>query len=121
MSLLEIKQKWEELKTIEDNAKKQRHELEEEIFDSMENVPEKGTVEICNGFAFSVGTTTTFDQEALMDLYRSGEIKNFPFEKQFKPINAELKYLEKNDPASFNKIMECAVMKPRKPSFKVKG
>lgn len=117
MNIEQLQKDWVELKATEDKAKKLRLEVEKKIVE-ISDLPEKGTKEICNGLKVTTGMSISYDQDALMKLYRSGKIPNFPFKKEFKPVAAELKYLSDNFPEQFDLIEECATSKPKKPAFK---
>lgn len=121
MKIEQLKQAWVEAKRNEEDAKVRRLAIEDAILEEAGDLPVKGTTTLDNAIKVSTGVTVSYDQEALMDLYHSGEITEaeFPFEKTFKPVNADLAYLEKNKPELFAKIDACAVTKPRKPSIKI--
>ena len=112
---------WDRLHKLENKIKKERLEVERSIISFCDNLPQKGTTKILNSMKITTGVSVSYDQESLMALYRSGEIPaaEFPFEKTFKPVNSELRYLEKNKPHLFKKINECATTKEKKPSFKM--
>lgn len=121
MNIEQLKAAWSEAKRNEEDAKVRRLAIEDAILEEAGDLPAKGTTTLENAIKVSTGVTVSWDQGALMDLYRSGEIAEaeWPFEKTFKPVNADLAYLEKNKPELFAKVDGCAVTKPRKPSIKV--
>lgn len=120
MDLNDLKKQWYLAKQAETNAKEQRLRVEERILEQVDFLPESGSTEVCNGLEVRTSLRTKYDQNKLMRLYMEGKIENFPFEKEFKPINSELKYLQKNSPEQFKLIEECAETVPAKPSFKIK-
>ena len=118
MTLEELKIEWLESKALEGKCKNARLDIENQILALAKDLPEKGTKEICNGMKLTTGFSKSYDQEQLMELYASNKMKNFPFEKTFKPVNADLKYIEKNDKEAFMLIEKCATMTPKKVAFK---
>lgn len=117
--LQQLRQEWLFAKSQEDIAKDNRLKIENEILKLSGELKENGTNTICNGLKVVTKLNVSFDQDKLMELYKTGKFKNFPFEKTFKPVSADLKYLEKNEPEAFKEIMRCAITKPAKPAIKV--
>lgn len=119
MDLQSLRAEWTQAKTREDQYRKERLVVEEQILAMSGSLPEAGTTKVSDGLKIVTGLTVKYDQDKLMELYRSGAVSNWPFKKEFKPVAADLKYLQNNEPEQFALIEEASTVTPKKPTIKV--
>ena len=118
---MSLKQEWLNAKAMEDEGRNLRLAVEQAMLQEAGDLPVKGTTQIAEGVKVTTGFAVKYDQQELENIHKSGKVPNWPFKIEHKPVAAELKYLESNEPEMFRLIDDTSTVTPRKPSFKVEG
>lgn len=109
---------WQDLKQKEDGLKNERHRIESELVkmlhlgkgtNKFDDVP---VVIVC-------GDEKKWDQEKLKAL--APTIEYFPFKIEYKEDSKGIKWTMQNAPAVWAQLLPALTVKPRKPSFQIKG
>lgn len=120
MNLQDKAKEWIALKAKEDEAKKARVAIEQEILSSFELEKKDGANNLENMLTITGGYSRSWDQEGL-DHLRSLGTDPFPFKIELKEDRKLSKALEEMAPDFWKaKFEPLLTVKPKKPSFKVR-
>ncbi len=122
MDLTELAGKLYDAKRREDAAKKDRIEIENEIANQV-STPENGSRTVDAGDGIKITVKRAIGYKADVDAIRSLDVPNAPLTHvpaawAFDPKAYEK--LEKDDPATFQKLVAFVETTPRKPSVTIK-
>jgi hypothetical protein len=87
-----------------------------------QELPEKGTTKLEEGLKITTGIDTKWDQEILAKLAEKWPKAGppWPFTTEYKPDNDQIKYLQANVKAIWDRLKEACVEREKKPSFSEK-
>lgn len=126
-TLADLAAAWKFHKREEIAANEARGLVEAEIVkfltDNGQELPEKGTTTFKNeGIKIVTGIDIKWDQDILARIHKDWISKGppWPFTTEYKPDNAQIKYLRENVKAIWDRIKVACVEKDKKPSFSEK-
>lgn len=111
-----------EAREKEQQANRDRIDIELRIWELIgADCPEKGTKNFFTGLKVVTGMSEEWDQAALQDICTGGDFPFWPFTPTWKPNREQLETMREHYPEHHRAICEALTVKPKKPSFGVKG
>jgi hypothetical protein len=119
----ELTTQWQQTKAALEAAQEAHLQSEIAIYEAVKDtLPDKGTTTLDTGLKIVTGYTESWDQEKLNEVYNAWDFPMaFPFKGEWKPDGKAVSYLREHAPQLYGKISYALTMKPKKPSFSMKG
>lgn len=114
---------WKHAKEQETIWNARRIEIESKIYElNQASIPDKGTYTTDGGMKITTGFSEEWDQSQLTAAYQQWpEGVKFPFAGTWKPDGKAVSYLRDNAPDLYRLLQPALTLKPKKPSFSMKG
>ena len=115
----DLRQQWKEAKTLEEEAKQRRLNIETEILLHKEvkgEIKDEGTSTF-GKIKIITGYTRNWNQGKLQAICETVDESLWPFQTQYKEVRAGTKYIETNEPEMWEILSPALTLTPKKPSF----
>lgn len=120
---MNLEQRWHDAKAREDEAKRERLEIEKIIYQAYEEKwrEENKNTHHLDTLTVTTGVSQKWDTSALSQV--EDKLSLFPFTKkvEYKCNSELLKVVEVSHPEEYNILMQHVEMKPKKPYFKARN
>ena len=121
--IYDLVDQWLDLKKAEDNAKKERIKIEEEMINFLETKPEGSVttaLEDNTKITVKCGINRTLDLKAWQRVEKKLIKEVRPIKTKIELDLPKLKKLKEEEPRAYQSISEAITVKPSKPNFTIK-